>query len=181
VQSVKDFLMILGPIIGVSGFIFGLYQYYIGQKWKKSEFAAKQLEQLANDARLATCCQLLDWSTRTLPVPEPYRALTKETVFLHEWHTLANAMLPEVQKGSFEWQEILYRDLFDHFFNYLERLNHCIGIKLITVKDVASLKYWLQQIAAPRFGDKPVFIDFIRAYGYLGVLELMNKFGVEYK
>jgi hypothetical protein len=54
---------------GAIGFTVGLYQYYVAQKWKKSEFAAKLLEELANDDRLATCCILLAYSSRKLPVP----------------------------------------------------------------------------------------------------------------
>lgn len=171
----------LGLIVGAFGFVIGLYQYHIAQKWKKSEFAAKLLEELANDERLTTCCKLLDYSTRKLPVPSQYLSLTENLIFLHTWEALGEAMSPEVKMSEFDWQAILYRDLFDYFFGYLERINHYIVIGLITAKDVSGLEYWLQQIASPRFTGTPVFHDFIQAYGYTGVLDLMKKYEINYQ
>ncbi len=173
-----EIIAILGVIGGSIGFSVGLYQYYIAQKWKRSEFAAKLLEELANDERLSTCCKLLDYSTRSLPVPEHYRTLTSEKTFIHNWNTLSHAMKPESQVGEFDWQEMLYRDLFDYFFSYLERVDHYISIQLIDVNDVSSLSYWTEQIASPRFVRQPVFMDFLEAYEYDGVLKLMNKFNL---
>lgn len=175
-----EIIAILGIVGGVGGFTVGLYQYHVAQKWKKSEFAANLLERLANDERLATCCKLLDWSTRKLPVPDQYILLTDETTFMHDWEKLTLGMAPETKKGSFDWQEMLYRDLFDYFFDYLERVNHYISIRLITCKEVQSLAYWLEQLASPRFVENSVFMDFIREYEYSGVLELMDKFGIDY-
>ena len=79
----------LGIIGGVISFAIGLYRYHIAQKWKKSEFAAKLPAELATDERLTTCCKLLDYSTRKLPVPSQYRLLTHETIFPHnQRHTM---------------------------------------------------------------------------------------------
>jgi hypothetical protein len=75
---------------------------------------------------------------------------------------------------------VLYRDLFDHFFGYLGRINHYIDIELITAKDVSSIEYWLKQIASPRFERTLVFHDFIQFYGYVGVIDLMKKYGIKY-
>jgi len=170
----------LGVVIGAVGFVIGLYQYHIAQKWKKSELAAKLLEELANDERLSICCKLLDYSSRKLPVPNQYRSLTEDSIFFHNWDALVEAMSPEANKRDFAWQAVLYRDLFDHFFGYLERINHYIDIGLITAKDVSSIEYWLKQIASPRFVRTPVFHDFIQFYGYGGVIQLMKKYGIKY-
>ena len=175
-----ELIAALGIIGGAVGFAIGLYRYQIAQKWKKSEFAATLLEKLANDERLTTCCKLLDYSTRKLPVPSQYRPLTENSIFLHNWEALCEAMSPEGEIGRFQWQAVLYRDLFDYFFGYLERINHYIDIGLITAKDVSSLDYWLRQIASPRFAKTPVFHDFIQAYGYAGVVDLMKKYRITY-
>jgi hypothetical protein len=170
----------LGVVIGAVGFVIGLYQYHIAQKWKKSELAAKLLEELANDEQLTICCKLLDYSSRKLPVPSQYRPLTENSTFLHSWDALAAAMSTEATKSDFEWQAVLSRDLFDHFFGYLERINHYIDIGLIAVKDVSSIEYWLKQIPSPRFVRTPIFHNFIQFYGYEGVIALMNKYGIKY-
>jgi hypothetical protein len=169
-------LALVGSLLGLAGFGFGLYQYYIAQKWKRSEFAAQQLALLAEDPQLEICCRILDWNSRVFPVPVRYRDLAPEPTFFHNWDVLAAAMSGEAQKGSFDWQETLYRDLFDHFFAYLERIEHFLSIDLISLEDVASLRYWLGELAAPRFVDRPIFIDFLRAYDYAGVLRLMERF-----
>ena len=180
-MAATDLIAIIAVFGGSVGFAFGLYQYYIAQKWKKSEFAARLIEQLSKDPQLSTCCKLLDWSTRSFPVPQQYRALTEESTFFHNWETLVAAMMPEQDRGPFEFQEMLYRDLFDHFFHYLERINHYITIRLITINDVVSLEYWLRQLAFPRFVEVPVFIDFLQTYEYSGVFELMHKFKIDIK
>lgn len=168
----------LGLFVGAVGFALALWQYRIGQKWKKSEFAAKQLEPLTADPRLATCCSLLDWSARRIPVPVAYRELVDETTFVHSTELLADAMVPESEKSSFTWQEVLYRDLFDYFFTYLERINHYINVRLITVADVAPLEYWLREIHRSRFDERRIFDQYLLYYQFDGVVELMEKFAV---
>ena len=177
--SSGEIIGLLGVVGGSIGFTVGLYQYYIAQKWKRSEFAASLLDEFANDERLSTCCKRLDYSTRTLPVPKQYSALTSDTTFLHNWDALIRGMKHESELARFDWQETLYRDLFDYFFSYLERVNHYINIRLIDTHDVASLIYWVEQVSSPRFVTEPVFIDFIKQYGYVGVIELMEKFHIK--
>ncbi len=172
---------IVALIIGSGGLIFGLYQYTIAQKWKKSEFAAKQLEMIINDPILLMCCTCLDLETRKMVVPAQYREMMDDDTFIHKWNVLSTAMLPEAEQFSFTWQEVIYRDSFDYFFNYFERIDHYISIGLITVKDVSNLEYWLRQIATPRFTEKNIFEKFIKAYEYTGVLSLMNRFNVAFR
>ena len=168
-------------ILGVIGLGFGLYQYYIAQKWRKSEFAARQLEMLDSNPELSLCCKFLDWSRRDLPVPEKYKAYTDNKTFEHNWTVLAEAMIPKRRKGRYTWQQAMYRDHFDRLCEYFQRLNHYLSIGLVTKSDIATVEYWLKELAKPRFlhnGDERMFIDFIRFFQYQGVLELMKKFGV---
>lgn len=177
-DTAADVLKAVGGVVALGGFAFGLYQYYVAQKWKRSEFAAGLLEQLAADDQLAVCCKMLDWSTRTFAVPERYRVLAGHDTFQHDWRKLAVAMMPEEKKADFDWQGMLYRDLFDHFFDYLERIEHYISIRLVRLEDVRSLRYWLEQIAEPRFVEEPVFREFLEAYGYRGVFDLVRRFRI---
>lgn len=55
-MEIKDIVAIISPMIGISGLAFGLYQYTIAQRWKRSEFAAKHLEELSSDPELELCC-----------------------------------------------------------------------------------------------------------------------------
>ena len=174
-------LNIIAVTIGAVGLGFGLYEYHIAQKWKRTEFAGKLLDGLSDDPILARCCIFLDYSRRRMAVPCEYRIFTKEKYFVHNWKALEQGLLPEDVKNTFEWQEVMYRDSFDYFFTYLERINHFISIELIDIAHVLNIEYWLEQIAQPRFTKSPVFMEFIRTYDYSDVLELMERFEIKFE
>jgi len=177
---VENCLEIIGASLGLTGFAFGLWQYYEAQKWKKAEFAAGLLLKLKADPALSACCKILDWSSREIQIPEHLRISDKEFAFEHNPALLTSGMKPETEKHSFNRSEELYRDLFDEFFTYLEEVNHFIDIGLIEQGQVSALKYWLEELAAPRFVSGSVFNAFIKHYGYKGVIRLMQKFGVSF-
>lgn len=180
--DIKDVATIVTAAIALSGFLFGLLKYSQGLKWKKAELAGKQLELLSTDEYLVLSCLFLDYSARRIVVPERYSSLTREPTFVHTWGLLVDALKPEQESGKFPWPQIVYRDAFDRCFGYLERIEHFIRIGLINAEDVASLDYWLRQIAAPRFApaaERCAIMDFVEAYGYRGVIALMERFGVE--
>jgi len=85
----------------------------------------------------------------------------------------------EANKFTFNSAEVIYRDAFDHFFNYLELINHYISIKLIATSDVSNLEYWLKEIACSRFTNKSIFKEFLEGYDYSGVIELMKRFNIK--
>lgn len=175
----KDYITMAASFIALLGFFLGLRQYKINQKWKKSEFAANLLNRLLDDEYLNLCCAILDWANRKFPVPEKYQNILRSKSFLHRGDLLAAAMIPENEKVGFTTIEVLYRDLFDHFFAYMELINHFIKIKLISINDVWQLRYWVEQIAKPRFAGEPVFDKFLKYYGYSGVIELIGKFKIK--
>jgi hypothetical protein len=183
-MELKDAVSVVGAVLGFGGLGFGLYQYYVAQKWKRAEFAAEQLEKLSSDPDLELCCKLLDWAVRISPVPERYASLTAEKTLVHDWSIMREAMLPEEDSAQTQWgwQHMMYRDVFDKFFDYLERINHYISIRLISEKDVSSLSYWLRQIACPRFlpsEESSLFVRFVERYGYDGVTQMMQRFRAE--
>jgi hypothetical protein len=105
------------------------------------ELAAKQLEMLLSDRKLATCCLFLDCSKQRIPIPDEYRIYFEKPgpdYFVHEWNALAGAMRPESESGSFPFPQVLYRDCFDHFLAYLELVNHYLSIGLFSLRDVSS-------------------------------------------
>lgn len=176
-----SYLEVVGAFLALAGFAFGLYQYTITQKWKKAEYAAGLLLRLSEDQVLSVCCQVLDWSSRKLPLPERFRLDAAELTIEHKWDLLVEGIKPETERRSFTRPQEIYRDLFDHFFAYLEEVNHFIDIQLIERHQVSSLRYRLEQIAAPRFATGNPFETFLIHYGYSGVLDLMKKFEVKFR
>jgi hypothetical protein len=184
------FFKVIGTRVGIIGLLgtlgtllAGVYQYAKAQKWKRSEFAAKELDKLNNDPILSLACTFLDWTGRAFVVPEAYKHKISKGTFIHDWDTLAKAMAPDIKpddgREGFTWQEVLYRDVFDHLFTYLVLLNHYVEIGLVSKKDIFILKYWLEQITGSPLADhKPIFEGYIESFGYRGVNELSRKLGV---
>ena len=174
-----EVLKALAAPAAAAGFLFGVYQYFVAQKWKKAEFAANLLLRFHSDPDLDACCKILDWDKRTMLVPPNYQEIAKASTFRHNWDNLTIAMAPEIDVERFTWQQMLYRDLFDKFFTYLAEINHFLKIKLIKKNQVATLRYWLKCIAKPRFSKGDVFGAFLEHYGYTGVTSLMKRFGIK--
>jgi hypothetical protein len=82
------------PAVATVGLLIGVYQYAKAQRWKKAEFAAKELEKLTNDQPLILACLFLDWESRTMEIPSEYKAMTNEGNFKHSWKVLETAMSP---------------------------------------------------------------------------------------
>lgn len=171
----------LAAIIGLLGFVFGVWQYAKAQRWKKAELASKELEKLSSDGTLSLACIFLDWEYRRIDVP---LSRAPEETFIHSWKALEAAMsphlLPTDGRNGFTWQEVMYRDTFDKFFTYIHMINHYLEIELLEQKDVAILKYWMEQVSSPKVYDKkPIFTEYLVAFDYTGVLAFCKKLGVK--
>lgn len=173
-------LNLLGLILAATGFLTGLRQYEKAQKWKRSEFAAAQLEKLVSNDELALACIFLDSNNVRVLVPKEFKALAEEETFVHDWSILVRAMTSGLDSRSFpnEYRAVIYRRVFDKFFDYLELINHYITIKLIDISDVSTLEYWLVRIAQPYFVEESVFISYLKTFNYKGTIQLMRKFRV---
>lgn len=109
---------------------------------------------------------------------------------MHDWDLLSKALEPEPdnEKVNFDFPLVLYRDVFDQFFTYLDRINHYINVGLFGIRDIEALRYWIQELQNPRYLEAGKdtqkfnpFLDFVDKYGYLSVKELMVKFALESK
>jgi hypothetical protein len=164
--------------LALLGFGFGLYQFRNAQKWKRAEFAARQLERLSTDPVLTIATRVLDWRQRDLPLPASLRLTKDEESFEHTWGALAEGIKSEKDRVIFRREMVIYRDLFDALFTYFDEVNHYVEIELVTIEQIGSLEYWLLQVASPRFGPEVNFAPFLRDYGYPGTIALMKKLGV---
>lgn len=167
-EIIKSWLTIVGGLLALS---FGLYRYHKGQLWKKSEFAASQLDLLWKDDRIRFCCLALDCSTKSVTVPAAHGP-----AFTHTARLMQEALRTENERVDFDWPLSYYRECFDRFFDYLSTINHYIDIGLFTAQDILPLHYWLKQIASPRFLDsKPLLVDYCRYHDFDGVEALLKK------
>lgn len=176
----NELAQFFGSGIALATVMIAVYQYTKAQKWKRSEFAARLLEKLSQDPALLLCCKALDWKSKPLPIPPKYRLDENDGTFQHDVEILTSAMRPHTEVSTFCREEVLYRDLFDEFFAFLEEVDHYISRGLISVKDVSPLEYWLEAIAHPRFSQEPIFLDYLQEYEFNRVFDLMEKFDINF-
>lgn len=153
-MDAQALLNVLVSTVGVVGFLFGLYQYYQAQKWKRLEFAAAQLQRLSSEPELKLATLFLNYSRRGVPLPETYWNYANAKVFEHDCKHMYTYLQ---QHYTNEVSFFIYSDTIDCLFEYLDQIYSFIDMKLITVKDVSSLRWILDVIEKPQWAEKEGF------------------------
>ncbi|MGE4480140.1 MAG: hypothetical protein AB7E76_14260 [Deferribacterales bacterium] len=175
----------LSTLLAFGAFVFGIVQYMRAQKWKKAEFAAKEIEKFQNDPDIKFARLLLDSDGRSLRVPESLKNEDDTEEFLiHTWEKMEKALdagwWPDDREG-YSTEDMLYRDAFDRLFSFFCTIYYHLDRNLIVLEDVGILEYWLERINSPKhYGHKPIFNEFITTY-FECVFGLMQKFGIDPK
>jgi hypothetical protein len=197
------------PAIGTLGtffaLLFGLWQYRRAERWRRGEFAAREIKEFNDDHCVQLAQMLIDWGDRKVnlfdkpnPGPRDLVHVTRET----QWralvpHTLKDkeAYRSRASRGGdsdplawFTLEEARIRDVYDDFLFYLNRFHHFIESRLLRSRELAPyLRYWIEEIASePPQIDKPsvgdhkwrcALIGFIYFYRYDGVVKLFDILG----
>lgn len=177
VSAIANAVLALAAIVG--GY-FAFREFSNAQKWKRVEVAAQYVEKLWTDHKIQACCIFLDWSERRMKVPEDYEGLMEGAYFTHSTAALRAAMNSVIEDGktvdasvSFSWQEVMYRDYFDRFFEYLVQCNDALDLGLIEERDFAPLVYWLERLMDGKDGS--IFKAFIGRHKYHQVETLHDR------
>jgi hypothetical protein len=176
--TLLEFLKLtLTPSVTFLMFILGLRQYKVGQKWKKSEFAAREEEKLFTNEKLRCAIRFLDWPEFSFNIPEEYQCLAVEDsnegyswsaaklkekyngLFQHNWHKVSTSMKPkEDPEKDYEWWEMMYREYFAELFDYFIMINHYVDIKLCRPEDLHHSKYYLSRIKKRTYFGKDITV-----------------------
>ena len=176
-MDAKELIQILVSLIGVGGFLFGVFQYQQAQRWKRLEYAANQLQRLQSDPDLVLATTFLDISERDVPLPEKYWDYADARIFKHNCQSMYPIMARRYNNTP---EFFIYTEAFEHLFEYLVQIYAFIEMKLIKPSDVKSLRWVLEDLAKPSWAtDNRVFIGRISS-GFGDVLRLMDIFGVEH-
>jgi len=176
-MDIKEILTTLVSLVGIVSFIFAVYQYRQAQQWKRLEFVANQLGLLQSDSDLVLATIFLDISKRGVPLPEKYREYVGTHIFNHDCEVMYRTMAITYENTP---EYFIYADVFSRLLGYLAQIFTFIEMKLITVNDVKSLKWILQDLAKPQWtSDKRIFISHISTEAS-DVLRLMDLFGIEH-
>ncbi len=76
-------------------------------------------------------------------------------------------------------ESMIYIDVFDRFFEYLEEVNSFIEMGLINKTDVKLLSYWANRIVNLKYMQTHIFVKYLEYYELNGVLELSTTVAEE--
>jgi hypothetical protein len=170
----------LGLLGATFAFAIGLFQYRKAQRWKRSEWVAKEMKDFFGDPAVKTALQLLDWGSRKVQL-FPDKVEPEQRFVRVSDEDLRKALMYHSDHGNFSETEAALRDLFDHFLDRLERINSFVDAHLLSSDDVRPyLDYWADHVIAA--GDGGTYVDrlvqlrrYIRSYRFTGVEALFRK------
>ena len=173
----KELIQILVSLVGIGGFLFGVFQYRQAQRWKRMEYAANQLQRLQSDPDLVLAATFLDFSKRGVPLPEKYREYVGSSIFDHNCQTMYRVMATRYENTP---EFFVYIEVFERLFAYLGQINSFIEIGLIKASDVKAIRWVLKDLAQPQWTtDNRIFIGRI-SLDFSDILQLMDTFGIEH-
>ena len=177
------------PIVTAIGVAFASWQFRINQSWKRMEYAASLVRRANEDETLALAILCLDWRNRMLPIPERYKNIADELNIKHIKHSygkMAEAFsidnrqtIPETNQLELtattdELVDVLYVDILEYLFQYLEEVNKFVETRLIRRRDVLILTYWADRIINLKHNEKYVFRDYLVHYKIRGVFGISS-------
>lgn len=109
-MNFEAFIKLTLAFVGVFGFLFGLFQYYKAQNWKRLEFASNQIRKIYEDEELRLALTFLIYSKRPIALPDKYREIAGYNAIEHDCTKIARIL----KIGHFESdpEYFIYRDFF---------------------------------------------------------------------
>jgi hypothetical protein len=163
-ELLLDVIGLLGAFIA---FTIGLLQYRRAQQWKRAEFLAKEMKELASDVRAATALTMVDWAARGLCLHH-FDNSKDETRTVVTYAMQSHALRPHVldaereesgrhpesaEDGArlsvYSREETSIRDCYDALLDRMDRLGAYLERRLVSAADLAPyIGYYVNDIAA---------------------------------
>ena len=167
-------LAILASIGTGTALIFGLWQYFRAEQWKRAEFLAKEMKEFFGDPIVQNVLTMIDWSPRPVNLflnptlerdkfPVVTRELQVKALLPHTFLTKnvqpgsdANESASDAAIETVDWRlkekyssnEARIRDSYDRFLDGLGRFGMYIESDLLTRKAMDPyLRYWIDDVA----------------------------------
>lgn len=181
--AVTDWLTLLGLALAAVSFIVGLVQYRQGQRWKAIEFISAEVKEFQRHPHVRAVAQMLDYNRSVVALPAAQAESPPRQVAVDDALLMA-ALAPHTASPSqtFTDDQLLIRQSFDTFFDYLAQFEHYISATgLVRYADLRPyIGYWLAILCDPRSQRKPQALTrqiqlYLTAYGYDAVLRLCER------
>ncbi len=178
-MTTSESISLLGVTIGFGAFISGYFQYIKAQRWKRAEFVAKEMKEFEAKPKVKLAMQLLDWNARKYDIGS---SDGEQDTVIHDG-IIKDALRVHDETSIFTPTEVFIRDVFDGYFDSLERFNHFIESGLVTPEEFKPyLIYWIEILGDINNTRKPrecraALWSYLVAYGYSGVVKLLARYG----
>jgi hypothetical protein len=187
----------------IAAFSFAVFQYRRAERWRRTEFIAKEIKDFESDPTVQNALLMIDWGARRINlfnVPNPkFKNLVKITREV-QWKALLPHPLkkkyPEYQtfppsndiskskdyhRKTFTDEEAKIRDTYDVFLTRLDRFANFIMAGLISPDELRPfIIYWINAITENKYVEDVVWrytlLTYINFYDYSGVKYLLDRY-----
>jgi hypothetical protein len=170
-----DSILKTGTVVGAAiGGGRALWQYRKNQKWRETEFMAKEAKDFFENPLVISALKILDWEERKIEFG-PGNLKTVDRCLLRRALRWENA-------DEFTYDEVYIRDLFDAFFDRMGRFEQYIKSGVVSFEMVRRyFEYWGEILT----GKRPDLLDrhtvkhiwgFLSHYGYNDVQHFLSRF-----
>lgn len=182
-KTIKCLTTIIALFIAIKAII----EYRRAQKWKKSEFLAKEIKEFLSDKDVRRALLILDWNVIDLPLYESEIPENKHRSFLFDDEIHLKNALSIIPDSRFTDEESIVRKTIDEFLVRLSMIQNYVDSKLINTNDLKPyLKYWIKLMGDKEKSRKKVEYTaklwaFILHFEYDQVIRLMENFDYKIK
>ncbi|MDR2835507.1 MAG: hypothetical protein LBV69_04820 [Bacteroidales bacterium] len=167
-------IQILGTVGTIIAILFAVFQFYKLQKWQKSEFLLKLINEFEENVYIASVKLMLDWDERDIFVEN------KKLVFNNEL-LLKALIVPKFDDNCFNEEEKIVRDAFDAFFDYFHKLYSFSVNNVINFKDLTYFYYYFELLhnISEYKGDekyKEIINNYIQDYKFIGIQYFLKQY-----
>jgi len=149
--------LLLTIIFFIVGGIKWLYEYIKKTNWDKTKFLSEKMDVFYSDEKIKNILTLLDYNVVTIKIGN-------EEVFITD-NKIMEALITHDLQNTFTDDQKKIRDLFDHFFNELSKLQIYIDTKLVRKKDVLIyLNYYLDILTRKNKTKSKIYIKTLIRY-----------------
>ena len=132
-------------------------------RWRKASLSRDILNEMWGENYCLDAMLMLDWEVRHYEIDEAVVTITRDEV----WTAL------RVVNNEFSETERYIRDCFDHFFEKMQIIEHCISINLIKFEDVTyPFGYYAVKLELNKDGIEA----FLKKYEYDKALNFLQRF-----
>ncbi len=180
INITKIIFEFLVPLISIFTVIKGICEYSKAQKWKKSEFLAKEIKEFNNDSDVQNAFLMLDWNNIDITTSNINVEETKKIYFNDR---LFENSLKHHKEKTFTPEEAVIRLIMDAFLFKLGMFQNYLESKLITANDLKPyIIYWIEIIGDTNNDRKSKIVRlqlwrYINYYRYDSVIKLFKNYG----